>query len=92
MPTRPRRKKTSKDVNEIAARIVAISTGQPVPKNVSSGSKYDEKQLRSQAASILGKLGGSKGGKERAKRLTPERRSDIARKAAQSRWRTDTPQ
>jgi hypothetical protein len=84
MPTRPRKKKTSKDLNQIAARIVAISTGQPMPKNVSS--KYDEKQLRSQAASILGKLGGSKGGKERAKRLTAEQRSDIARKAALMRW------
>lgn len=33
-----------------------------------------------------GKLGGSKGGKLRAERLSPERRSEIARKAAQARW------
>lgn len=35
-----------------------------------------------------GKLGGSKGGKLRAERLTPERRSEIARKAAEARWKS----
>lgn len=38
------------------------------------------------AAVALGKLGGSKGGKIRAKKLSPERRSEIARKAALARW------
>jgi hypothetical protein len=38
------------------------------------------------AAVALGKLGASKGGKARAKKLTPEQRSAIARKAAQARW------
>lgn len=33
-----------------------------------------------------GKLGGAKGGKLRAERLSPERRAEIARKAAQTRW------
>ncbi len=33
-----------------------------------------------------GTLGGSKGGKLRAEKLSPERRSEIARKAAQTRW------
>jgi hypothetical protein len=33
-----------------------------------------------------GKLGGSKGGTIRAANLTPERRSAIARNAAQARW------
>jgi hypothetical protein len=71
-----------RDVNQNAARIVALSTGQSIPQL----SGAEEKRLRSQAASILGKLGGSKGGKERAKRLTAEQRSDIARKAASVRW------
>jgi hypothetical protein len=34
----------------------------------------------------LGKLGGAKGGKSRAERLTPEERSASARKAALARW------
>jgi hypothetical protein len=40
----------------------------------------------STSASTLGKLGGSKGGKERASRLTPEERSMAARQAAEARW------
>lgn len=39
------------------------------------------------AASLIGKLGSAKGGRVRAERLSPERRSEIARKAAQARWR-----
>ena len=38
------------------------------------------------AAVALGKLGASKGGKARAKKLRKERKSEIARKAAQARW------
>ena len=37
-------------------------------------------------AVALGKLGGSKGGKTRAANLTPERRKEIAHKAARARW------
>jgi hypothetical protein len=37
-------------------------------------------------AVALGKLGGSKGGKIRAAKLTPEERSEIARKAVLTRW------
>jgi hypothetical protein len=39
------------------------------------------------AAVALGKLGGSKGGKMRAERLSAEQRTQIARKAAQTRWK-----
>lgn len=37
-------------------------------------------------AVALGRLGGLKGGKARAKKLSPERRSEIARNAANIRW------
>ena len=37
-------------------------------------------------AMALGKMGGSKGGKARAARLTPEERSASAQKAALARW------
>jgi hypothetical protein len=40
------------------------------------------------AAQILSKLGASKGGKTRASELSPERRKEIAQKAAQARWGT----
>jgi hypothetical protein len=38
------------------------------------------------AAVALGKLGGPKGGKARAKALSAKRRSQIARSAARARW------
>jgi hypothetical protein len=42
------------------------------------------------AAVALGRLGGQKGGKARAAKLTPERRKEIAEKAAKSRWNKST--
>jgi hypothetical protein len=38
------------------------------------------------AAVALGRLGASKGGKARAEKLSPERRKEIAKKAAEARW------
>ncbi|MFA5079056.1 MAG: histone H1 [Dehalococcoidia bacterium] len=40
-------------------------------------------------AVALGKLGGSKGGKIRAAKLTPEQRKEIAQKAARKRWKKE---
>jgi hypothetical protein len=41
---------------------------------------------KNKAAQELGRLGGLKGGKARAAKLTEEQRSEIAKKAAQARW------
>jgi hypothetical protein len=41
------------------------------------------------AAVALGRLGGLKGGKARAARLTKEQRREIAKKAAAARWRKE---
>jgi hypothetical protein len=46
----------------------------------------DAAEARRQAIAF-GRIGGLKGGRARAKRLTPKRRSAIARKAAAARWR-----
>lgn len=47
----------------------------------------DEKHIvKNPAAVALGRLGGLKGGKARANKLTPEQRKEIARKAAYVRW------
>lgn len=40
----------------------------------------------SKAAAMMGKIGGPKGGRARAQKLSPERRKAIARKAAHARW------
>ncbi|HXD20790.1 MAG TPA: hypothetical protein VN654_27455 [Vicinamibacterales bacterium] len=42
-------------------------------------------------AAALGRLGGLKGGRARALRLSPARRREIARKAARARWRKQKP-
>lgn len=44
-----------------------------------------KKQI-SEAARLMGRLGASKGGKARAKKLSPARRRKIARQAANARW------
>jgi hypothetical protein len=70
----PKRSSKRKDVNELGFSIVARAT---------EDFADDDKNP---AAVILGRLGGSKGGKARAAKLTPEQRSEIARKAAKARW------
>jgi hypothetical protein len=61
------------DLNQIAHRIVRESTEPKPPETPAQAS---------------GRKGGLKGGKARAQRLTAEKRSEIARKAADARWRT----
>lgn len=68
-----------KDKNQIAAHIVALSTGQPIPV-------LTEKE-KNPAAVALGRLGGLKGGKARAKSLSAARRKEIAKKAIAARWK-----
>jgi len=51
--------------------------------NPTTGLSPDGKNL---AAVALGRLGGLKGGKARAAKLSAKQRSDIAKKAARSRW------
>lgn len=41
------------------------------------------------AAVELGTLGGNKGGAARARSLSPERRREIAQKAAKARWKSE---
>ena len=50
-------------------------------------SSYNARTMeKNKAAQMLGRLGGLKGGKARAAKLTAEQRSLIAKKAAESRW------
>ena len=77
MPTRS--SKPHRDANQMAKHILDQLTGD-APK--------DEPPLvKNEAAVALGRLGGAKGGAARAAKLTPEQRSEIAKKAAASRWR-----
>jgi hypothetical protein len=46
----------------------------------------ESRRRKNPAAVALGRLGGLKGGKARAAKLSPSKRKAIARKAAQARW------
>jgi hypothetical protein len=78
MPKRSSRK----DLNQLAAFIVEQATADPSEKR-----EDQEQPQKNQAAVELGRLGGKKGGKARAAKLTPEERSEIARIAAEARWK-----
>jgi len=67
------------DANKKAKLIVDLATGGEV-----GVTPNDEVKA---AAAALGRLGGLKGGKARAKALSPKKRSEIAKKAAAARWR-----
>jgi hypothetical protein len=69
------KRSSKKDVAQNALRVAEISTVEPLtPKE------------KNPAAVALGKLGGLKGGRGRAESMTPERRSEIAQRAAKQRW------
>ncbi len=53
--------------------------------------KPDPDAGKNPAAVALGRMGGLKGGKARADSLTPEKRKEIAKKAAQVRWESSGP-
>jgi hypothetical protein len=72
-----RRKKRPRDPVALAKLIGDIATGQV---------EDSEPDNRNPAAVEIGRLGGQKGGRIRAQKLSSERRKDIARKAAQKRW------
>lgn len=76
MPDRSRKRPT--DVNELAHRLVDEATGEAPP--------FDPDEGKDPAAVALGRKGGLKGGKARAAKMTPEQRSEAARKAAHVRW------
>jgi hypothetical protein len=59
--------------------ITAMATGDAPPEAVMPDGKNP-------AAVALGRLGGLKGGKARAKGMSKKARSDAARKAAKARW------
>jgi len=76
-------KKQPRDVNQLAASIVDEATSEePEPVEPTS----DVAPEKNAAAVALGRLGGLKGGNARAAKLSPEERSDIAKRAAAKRW------
>lgn len=74
MATRPKR---PRDTNQLAKRIADLATGAAKDKDPGEG--------KNQAAVALGRLGGLKGGKARAKRLTVDQLSEIGKKGVRAK-------
>jgi hypothetical protein len=71
MATRPKR---PRDPNQLAKLIVDLSTGEA----------QDPEESKKAAA---GRIGGLKGGVVRATNLSKQKRIEIAKRAAQTRWK-----
>jgi hypothetical protein len=72
--------KRPRDPNQLGKLIVDLATGEA----------EDSDPEKPTPAQINGRNGGRKGGPARAAKLSQERRSEIARKAAEARWRKET--
>jgi hypothetical protein len=71
-PPRPR------DLNQWAKHMVDLATG--------NAQEPDPNEGKDAKAVSLGRGGGLKGGAARAAKMSPERRAEIASKAAKARW------
>ncbi|MEZ5710931.1 MAG: hypothetical protein R3E02_16255 [Blastomonas sp.] len=69
-----------RDANQLAKLVADIATGE-------IEDRITTEDGRDLAAVLLGRRGGLKGGRARAAKLSPERRSEIARAAAEKRWK-----
>ncbi|MBJ7534576.1 RNA-binding protein [Rhodomicrobium vannielii ATCC 17100] len=78
MPKGPKGEKRPADVIANAVKVMRIATGE-------EQEEYDtpEKSGKDPAAVSMGQ----RGGKARAEKMTPERRAEIAKKAAEKRWK-----
>ncbi|WP_158814221.1 RNA-binding protein [Methylocapsa sp. S129] len=79
MPTGPKGEKRPADVIGNAVKVMRIATGEETDDAPDDG--------KNKAAQELGR----KGGAARAKNMTPKRRAEIAKKAAQKRWSSKEP-
>jgi hypothetical protein len=78
----PRRSSTDRDFAINALRVVEQAIGERM-----DGTPLEDPNAgKNPAAVALGRLGGAKGGKARAAKLSPAKRKAIAKKAAKKRW------
>jgi len=74
----PKRSSKQKDTQQLARSVLDAIVPDAEPKA--------EKPAKNPAAVALGRLGGLKGGRARADKLSPAKRKAIAKKAAAKRW------
>lgn len=74
-----RKPKRPRDTNQLAKAIVDLATGEET--------ETAAEDPRNPHAVAIGRLGGLKGGKARAEKLSKAKRVKIAKKAAEARWK-----
>lgn len=74
-----KKRKMPRDPNQLAKMVIDMTLGE-------AGPEPKAERVKNPAAVELGRLGGLKGGKARAAKLSGKKRSEIARRAAQARW------
>ena len=75
MPKGPQGQKRPADVIGNAVKVMRVATGE------------EEEEYEDDGKDPAAKALGAKGGRVRAEKMTPEQRSEIARKAAAIRWK-----
>jgi hypothetical protein len=81
MAKRPAKKKPQPDHQQLARKVLDAIAPDAEPDKPS-----ENNPSKNPAAVALGRLGGLKGGKARAKKLSADKRKAIAKKAARARW------
>lgn len=89
MDKRSSTRKRDHDFSVTAFRVVQEATAETDNTPVTE-EKILDTEGKNPNAVALGRLGGKKGGKARAAKLTPEQRREIARKAAMTRWHSSS--
>ena len=79
----PKRPSKDHDFATVARRVVEQAIGE----HLDGTPLEDQNAGKNPAAVALGKLGGAKGGRARAKKLSAAKRKEIAKKAAKARWK-----
>ena len=77
MPRGPRGERRPADVIGMSVKVMRIATGEETEE-------LETNRVKSAAAEL-----GALGGKARAAKMVPEKRAEIARKAARHRWKRD---
>ena len=80
-------KKRPRDPNALAHQVFLESIGEVPKLNLAELETPAIDANKNPHAVALGRLGGLKGGDARAAKLAPQRRSQIAAKAAKARWK-----
>jgi hypothetical protein len=82
-----RSKKRPRDPNSLAHQIFLESIGESPKFEPGTADEKPVDPNKNPHAVALGRLGGLKGGVARAAKLAPKKRSQIAAKAAEARWK-----